>query len=824
MKSLRTIISGNLRKNKGAYIGIVVLMCIVSIAFGIVYNVRTNSMKRLEKKMETCGYGDYWSCVDSDEMLAVKGTSVDEIVAKLEASEAVSKVTCVKTFTRDYVKVGEFETYNTTHILDYSDEQMHFEMRDGDHRLVNNAKLSKGEVCVPITYQSMYNIKIGDRITFNLDADTEYHLTVKYFFEEPMMGGSVIGIKTLLVSPETVEIFDQAYEDAMARKDGELYINRAWSLNVFKADSHMNNLEFEKAINAAASLSSYAWISLTRSQTVGYTMLTMNLFSAVAGIFIVILLLAAFMVMGHSIVSSIEQDYVNIGIYKALGMTTTKIRMSLVCCYSLVAIVGLIIGLPVSLPLVNVVNNIMLATTGMVVKPRISIIASLIMMMLVVLCILFFVSVKSRKIGRITPVEALNEGVKSVHFSSLLQTKISARFLNLSLAYRQFTSNIKAYVSIVLVTAMLTVFLVLMNNVFAWTYDDLSLSKVFSDVNWDAYIVFDEEEEENIDQIIRQYTDYDIFSSHYEYLLLDDVNVQCNIISDPSKLSNVLEGRLCEYDNEIMITPYISKEFDLEIGDEVPVTVAANTKKMLVTGIYNTPYDLGRAFVMTTDAYQSFYPDDYYEKRDDMFGESEKTYARKYIQYEDSAKGEEVYDALNKIYQFESLDNSKDVASEDLGIAGFSQNNESNLDDNASMKSIAIAIRGLTLLVYVLGALFVSITIGLVANRMMTGEKKDFGIYKAIGISSGKLRNQMGLRFMLIGFVSAVIGAGLGMLVMQPVLGTAFYQFGIANFKASLHTSDLVIPIVFMTIVSFVFSYISSRKIKKVEPRILISE
>ena len=48
--------------------------------------------------------------------------------------------------------------------------------------------------------------------------------------------------------------------------------------------------------------------------------------------------------------------------------------------------------------------------------------------------------------------------------------------------------------------------------------------------------------------------------------------------------------------------------------------------------------------------------------------------------------------------------------------------------------------------------------------------------------------------------------------------------FGMYNFSSSLNVVAAIVPIVFMSLVYYLFSYIVSRKMKKVTPRVLITE
>ena len=80
MKHVWTVIRGNIRRNKGSFIGILLLMFVVSVSFVTIFNVTRCSKARQDEALEECGYGDYWSVLRMEELLNIDGTSTTEII------------------------------------------------------------------------------------------------------------------------------------------------------------------------------------------------------------------------------------------------------------------------------------------------------------------------------------------------------------------------------------------------------------------------------------------------------------------------------------------------------------------------------------------------------------------------------------------------------------------------------------------------------------------------------------------------------------------------------------------------------------------------
>lgn len=812
MKHVWLVIRGNIRRNKGSFIGILLLMFVVSVSFVTIFNVTRCSKTRQDEALKETGFGDYWSALRMEELLNVDGTSTTEIIEKLEESDLIGKVSHIPSYNLN-LQVGDYIT-DWTYLIDIDNGSFTYRFFDANDNEIKNLTLNDFDIVVPKCFATKYKVNIGDELRLKRKDKEDIKFKVVAYLEDPFMGASLMGIKTNIVNKNTCDFLEKLYEEEIAEKKGNVYVQKMEFLTLFKADTDMKDAKFERELNRTTNYFSFTDISLSTKQSKKYTMTVVNLFSAIAFAFIIILLFAAFIVMGHSINSSIEQDYVNLGIYKALGMTSKGIRLSLAISYSIASIIGLLLGIPVAIPLIKMMNGIMSNSTSLFFKANIHPAMTLAMIFVTVLIVVFFVMLKSHKVVVIAPVVALNEGRKSVNFSSAFNLKISKKFLNSSIAYRQFSSNIKKYVSIMIITALLGIFMVIMNNVYAWSKDSDAISDMFTYTETDGYISYRMDHADEVEQLIRQYSDFSMHSMYTSYIMLDDVQMVCAFISDPNRFSSITDGRTCLYDNEILITPYIADEFDLKLGSTVKVTISGVSRDMVVSGIFDFGYDMGKAFAMSEDAKAAFGVGEYADGYDELFSNSTVRYKNGNIVFEDKSQIRNIVDAIHEKYGTEY----------DTTTVIRSFNCDNDFAYESALGDIGVGIQAMTLLVYVFGAVFICITISLVASKIMHSEKKDYGIYKSIGLPSGKLRSQMAIKFMVVCVIGSLFGSIISIAVTKPLLRKIFYQFGVSHYTAALCLADLIIPIIFMGLMGYVCAYISSRKIKKVEPRILITE
>ncbi len=112
----------------------------------------------------------------------------------------------------------------------------------------------------------------------------------------------------------------------------------------------------------------------------------------------------------------------------------------------------------------------------------------------------------------------------------------------------------------------------------------------------------------------------------------------------------------------------------------------------------------------------------------------------------------------------------------------------------------------------------------MVVSKAFIRERTDIGIYKAIGFGTDRLRLGFAVRFMITAFIGAALGAVLGVFASKPVLTIAFRMIGISKIFCDFTTLTIVLPVIFMGIAFFVFAFLMSGRIRKVQIRELVTE
>ena len=815
MRYIMMVLRGNMRRNKGVHISVFVLMLIISLAFCSVLSYYTNSIRHDSEAMEEVGYGGMLAALYGENRLDAYGTSADKIIKNIGKCDAVQEVKAadvVYLLLKDCNGKGG----NSSFVLNDTDSVLTYDQYDVDNKMTDR-RLEKGEVSVPFSFIGMYDCKIGDTVELGNDNGS-YTFKVASFFEDPYMGSSVMGIKTILISDEDfADLKAKAAEDHRSGLEDD---KRSFELSKLiiidkKPGLDLTEMEFERELNNVSDFASYCWITLSKEQAGNYMLLMTKVFSAVLLIFVVLLLVAAMIVLGHN--SSIEMDFVNIGILKAVGMTNASVKLELLAGYMCTVAAGLFAGIPLAIPILKIINSATRSSSGLEVPFDINVGLVLCVILAILLLVAAFIMLKTRRISEATPIKAIRGGRDSVHFSSVLKLPVSGKKLGVSLAYRQFISEKKQYAAAIIVTAILAMFMILMNDMMRWFNSQNMLVDMFSVTKYDLTASFvDEDTQKDIENVISEHTAYRKYQMSSEYILFDDVQMYCYIVEAPDMINTIRKGRTCTYDNEVLITQYVADGFHLNIGDTVTVKRGGVARKMVISGIYDSANDVGKNFAISKAAYSKF-------ASGEIISEPGVSGAAK------SSSDEEEWSGKGICYDLDNTDECDAIIQEiDKRYGdnqGITYSIHSAKDDFEGVAgTVNIAIQGLTLLTYMLGAVFVIVTVIIVCGKVLMREQKDIGIYKALGFTSFRLRCQLAVRFIVTAVVGSLLGIVLALIVSKPFFKAGFESFGIYSFNLSTSVISLVIPLVFMSVLFSVVAFIRAGNIRKVQPQVLIAD
>ncbi|MBQ5311097.1 MAG: ABC transporter permease, partial [Oscillospiraceae bacterium] len=144
--------------------------------------------------------------------------------------------------------------------------------------------------------------------------------------------------------------------------------------------------------------------------------------------------------------------------------------------------------------------------------------------------------------------------------------------------------------------------------------------------------------------------------------------------------------------------------------------------------------------------------------------------------------------------------------------------------DSTEDRMISQAAAAIKTVIYIISAAFAFAAVTMVCTRIFAHEKTDIGIYKALGFTSGRLRLQFAMRFLIVALIGVVTGTALSLIFSERLLSVMLRSMGIAEFVIDYRFATIFMPIAAVLLSFFIFSFITASRIKKVEIRTLITE
>nr|MDE7479098.1 FtsX-like permease family protein [Lachnospiraceae bacterium] len=725
-----TLLRVNIKRQKGSFIGIFALIFIITVSLCAVLTVRNNSNEYEAQQMERLGFGDItsWKMGDIKDIEALK--------SKIENIAETKEVRLQKiAFVNYFVNGNEAGSNGQVTAYEPAEYDYYIYQRNLAGIEENPSLLSSGEMYVPIAFTALYHAKIGDEVKIKISDENDMQtFTIKGFFEDPFMGSTMMGMKMMLMNQEDMNQLILALECAGENKRS----GGGAALHIFKDENELSVSEFQSLLNEKANFNGDDnTFTYQKSTIMGFMLILQNIFAAFLLVFVLVLLMVALLVTSHSIVSSIEQDYADMGILKAVGFTKRDLQLVKTLQYWIAIILGMLIGVPVSVPVARIVTRYTVTVTGLMIPAAIPIGPCLIGLFSILLLLTAIICIKTAMIDKITPIRAIRGGGEDIYFQSRFVTPIHKTALNLHLALRQLVSGKKQYISACFVTVVLVFFLSLIGKLEAWIGPDgKGLIDSFNAVPYDIGVGIRDEgiTQEEITKLIEDFTEIkDVYWYNATHGVANNMEYLMNICEKP-EYYNILEGRTCIYDNEVLVTEVVAEKLGVSIGDTLEIQYNNKTLDFIITGINQCANDMGDNFSITKDGFLRF------GVSNDV---SDFTH---YILVQSNEK-EAIVNKLEEMY-----------------------GERVSLDDNSwsGTESIVTVMDVIVGFMYIITVIFIFVVIIMSGSKILYREQKDLGIYKALGFSAAKLRITFALRFALVAVLGSVFGVTAGIFLANP--------------------------------------------------------
>lgn len=253
----------------------------------------------------------------------------------------------------------------------------------------------------------------------------------------------------------------------------------------------------------------------------------------------------------------------------------------------------------------------------------------------------------------------------------------------------------------------------------------------------------------------------------------------------------VFEGRFPRYDNEIAVAAKYAREYGLGIGNEIVLTANGKEAAYILSGFTQIANNLGKDCLLTRAGYERL---------------GELQHASYYLNLTDGT----------------DIDSFNEEVRERFGNAvNVTINIDSTVKGASSVYVSLMAI--LVLAVLVLSVVVIAFVLYLLVRTMLTNKKKDYGILKALGYTTGQLILQTALTFMPAIVISTAAGAALCCLIINPLVAVFLSGIGIVKCTFIIPVGLIAGEAAGLIFLAFGIACLLSLKIRKIAPRTLLA-
>lgn len=664
----------------------------------------------------------------------------------------------------------------------------------------------QGTIWIPTSMANGYDMAVGDTVNFKTGSTTL----------ELRVSGIVVDVPYGAPFTNTARIWMNSTDyqndfQALAGKDNHMmgihfddYLTNSSYWDRYASETGEPFLETKMEFESISSF------YLIINQIIGFIMIFLG----------AVMMVIALITIGFTISDAILANYKTIGILKSLGLTSGRTIGTYIIQYALLTLVAVLPGLALSVFVSKFIINISVSSlrTGNGDVPMEGIGAAMLVGILLFALVILFVVLYAKKARSIEPVQAIRYGMSETENTRLarrMNSPLANRvgFARLPVAavigIRNLIKNTKSSVLMLLLTTMAASVLVLGYVVLTsitgidqtaakWGYDNANIAAVV--VNKTTFPraelqnVLEEDPriknvgwQGNITGVILPDDSTDVASQSTSlYLRVLDGSYQ-------DLGFETLRGNNPELENEISIGVSVAKMFNKDMGDLIDLYIEGEKRTFMISGIYQAISDLSVSGRITAQAVRSVNPD---------YGDVNVAF----INVNDPSQAGAIANQLNERF--------KDSAS----IV-----TQKTLLDSVYAEAASIFVYPMALI----GLLFILVTFIIIFSTCRISirkESKTYGIYKSIGMTSGKIRFSIATGVVALALIGSMLGVIVGVYLLPLLLEKVLSGYGIVQIPLILNWGGIILFACLSILAAALGSWVSSKVIRQASPRILVVE
>ena len=688
----------------------------------------------LDYYFDKAGMADYFIVASGDI------ESLDKVLDESEHCKGYNKEDQLKIMTSDIYYEGEkaWDTDTISFLTPIDNRYLKFFDKDNNEI----TEVEKGKVYFPAASAQSAGIEIGDEIEIRIENKT-MKLEYAGLLKDALFGSPIIANPRFLMNNED-------YRELADACDLECSV---YYVNTDDTDALSGDM---------ANSASLIWFSGDRD-TIKLSYMVSMMVAAMMLAVSICLILVAFTMLRFTIGFTINEEFREIGVMKALGLKNTSIRSLYTVKYLGISLTGAVIGYFCSIPFGKML--LMSVSDMMVLDNDNDGFIGILCAAAVVLLIMGFCWGCTGKIKKLSPIDAVRSGQTGERFRkksviSLSKSKMSAgSFLPLN----DVLSAPKTYGMVTLILSLCMI-LVMMLATTTNTLRSGRIIDLFGCLPTDLYF----SESDNKPSAAQDDTfSIDTEIERYEKLLAENdmpgkVSIEANynipVESDDTIIKVMMlqnkmsscdeykytEGTPPQNAHEVAFTDQICKQLGADIGDKVKLTLGGKTEDYVITAKFVSMNQVGKVGRLHPDAPTS---------------DSDMAHTMAYQVNFDDAPDK---DTLLKYQQkLKDLLDSNAV----FTIGEY-------VDDCAKTADTLGIVKNLVLAICAVIIILISV---LLERSFISKEKSEIALMKAMGFKNRSVTAHHSARFMICGIAAALLACALFMpmtkLIMDPIFG-----------------------------------------------------
>ena len=722
-----------------------ILLCFILLATMFVASGISNVvsvMNGTDSYLDKAEIGDY--VVIS--MGADSKASIDEILHEMES---------IRDYRIEPVVFGEKSNLKDMHgeeleaknsVIYQSIEDSRLKFFDKENKQITQIK--PGHAYATGDFMEKNHLQPGDKIRITHNS-ISFMVTLDGMAKDALLGSSMMGNSRFLFHREEIE---------KLLSDETIYNGYQGQISYIDLKDEAGVSEIASAISQAPGIMFSGARSLIKmcyvmDMIVAFTMLILS----------ICLIIVSFVVLKFSITFTIFEEFREIGVMKAIGISNFKIRSLYLTKYLMLAVIGAFVGFFMSIPFSDLLLRSV--SSNMVLEADNHFLLSVLGAILVVIVILLYAFRCTKLVKKSSPIDAIRSGQTGERYKKkspfrLVKSHGSTGFF---MAVNDVFSAPKRYMTIITTFFLCTLFVLVFVNVsstmrsdtFITTFGTRSdlyytdLTEAMSCMNPDGRKQIEEYfaktealfKKNGMPAKLCVETQYK-YKVHFDG---KDYSISCQQgIHTKASAYEYINGVVPQNKNEIAITPTVSKLTGAKLGDTVTIDFGKETLDCVVVAYFQSMNQLGEVIRLHEDA-----PTDF-------------TYIANVMSYQidfddhPSAKEIEIRkEKIKKLFDNEKVMNATEYCDDCMGVA-------------STMESVQYLLLGITLIVVILVCI-------LMERSFLADEKSQIAVLKAMGFGNRRVMEWHMIRFGIVTLVAVLLAAICSIpamyLIGNPIFG-----------------------------------------------------